>query len=745
MIDTWFKEDLQGIYDQHSVAVLVDESGDAEFLLKSLDKRVALHRAQGELEELHIKYLIEKSQPSDQKFLIYVCTPKDGLKFIREYCETDGCLEISHLQNYIKDKVHQTLNLNLNLPAEELISAAKVSVGKDRTYWMDLCHKGATEIFDLGRELLPFLHDPKAYAKERFDDKLYETFARKISELLEQEYIKKPPATLAGEVVKRMLDGLANGKADKTLEEIYQSWQDSMTYKSSLDGYLKKYKLPSDLELWKVSPHHPFRQVDEKWLEEVGKPLPAQSISKEALDAIRGRNKSRQARSIGVKYWADVLVLLEYEPKDILGLNSLAECVEYYQKRFHKLDTAIRNLYAEFLNKKNLIEPLQELYKQHASVFLDQWFKHWAEYEEGQTGTLQKIIDDNKGKKIAVIVGDGVAYEIAQLIAQEVGGGSPLTKGVILADIPSETENNMSRIFMDNGIVEGVHSKREKYLAEQNPNLDIDFMRLDEVSEEARPGQVLVCASKDIDDMGEKLQQKALKYFPETIEFIAEKISVLLEGGYAKVYLIADHGFVLTGILSEADKVTVEVAGDAHKSERYIRTKDLQGEEAGSYIHAERSYKQYKHIYFSRTLNPFKTPGVYGYSHGGASPQEVVTPFFCWEREADPAGSLPLFISNKSDLKQITGELFSIKVEAGEGADDLFSMERKAYLVFFSGGKQVNKSEVFSLKPRESHAKEYTFDGHVEYEAQLLDATTKEQLDRVVIKKSSDRDLGGLL
>ena len=43
MIDTWFKEDLQGIYDQHSVAVLVDESGDAEFLLKSLEKAKTSH------------------------------------------------------------------------------------------------------------------------------------------------------------------------------------------------------------------------------------------------------------------------------------------------------------------------------------------------------------------------------------------------------------------------------------------------------------------------------------------------------------------------------------------------------------------------------------------------------------------------------------------------------------------------------------------------------------------------------
>ena len=76
---------------------------------------------------------------------------------------------------------------------------------------------------------------------------------------------------------------------------------------------------------------------------------------------------------------------------------------------------------------------------------------------------------------------------------------------------------------------------------------------------------------------------------------------------------------------------------------------------------------------------------------------------------------------------------------------DLFSMERKAYLVFFADGKPANKSDVFAIKPKESLAKEYTFDGHVEYEVQLLDATTKEQLDRVVIKKSLDRDLGGLL
>ena len=98
------------------------------------------------------------------------------MKFIREYCETDGCIEIRYLQNYIKEKVHLTLNLNINLSREELISAAKVSVGKDRTYWLDISQKGAGEIFDLETVLLSFLDDPKKYAVERFDEQLREAF-----------------------------------------------------------------------------------------------------------------------------------------------------------------------------------------------------------------------------------------------------------------------------------------------------------------------------------------------------------------------------------------------------------------------------------------------------------------------------------------------------------------------------------------------------------------------------------------
>ena len=595
MIDIWFKKDLELIFEKHPVAVFVDESGDAEFLLHTVENEYTLHIAHSEIEELHVKYLIEREQPSSKKYLIYTHMAKDGLKFVREYCETNGCLDIRYLQNYIKDKVHQTLNLNINLPKEELIVAAKVSVGKDQTYWMDLSHKGATEIFDLEKELLPFVHDPKTYSKEKYDSQLRETFYRKVNDLLKQEYISKPAQTLAGEVVRALLDGLAYNKCPPILEAVYHNWLDSVSYQESFSRYLEGYTLPSDIDIWSVHPSHPFRSLDEQWLKIIGENIGNKDDLPNYLSMISQRIQSKQAKAQGIIFWEDVRTLLEFDPKDIAYLSSFPECVEFYTKHFYKLDTAIRNLYTEFLNKRDLLEPFQEHYKQIASIFLDTWFKHFDGYQEGQTGTLQRIIDENS-MKTAVIVGDGVAYEIACQIAAKVNSSFKLTNNSIIADIPSSTENNMSRIYMANGDTEKIQSSREKHLSEQNPDISFDFVKLDEVTEDVKSGQFLICSYKDIDNMGEKLQQKALKYFSETVDFFAEKITLLLTSGYSKVYMITDHGFVLTGLLSGSDKISVSLDGPSEKAERYIRTANQQTSLINGYVEAKKCYENYNYL-----------------------------------------------------------------------------------------------------------------------------------------------------
>jgi hypothetical protein len=740
MIDTWLKDDLKLIFEKHPVAVFIDESGDAGFLLRSVENEYTIHTAHSEIEELHVKYLIEREQPSSKKYVIYTRTAKDGLKFVREYCETNGCLEIRHLQKYIKDKVHQTLSLNINLLKEELIAAAKISVGKDRTYWMDLSHKGATEIFDLKKELLPFIHDPAAYSTEKYDAQLRETFYRKVNDLLKQEYIPKPAQTLAGEVVKAMLNGLAYGECLPILEAVYCNWLDSVRYQDSISGYLSRYTLPSDMDIWAVHSSHPFRPVDEQWLKAIGENIGSKEFLSNYQDRISQRNQSKQAQALGITFWADVMALLEFDPKDIAYLSSFSECVEFYTKHFYKLDTAIRNLYNGFLNKRDLLEPFQEHYKQIVSIFLDKWFRYFDGYKEGQTGILQRIIDENS-MKTAVIVGDGVAYEIACQVAVKVGSRFKLTKSSIMADIPSETENNMSRIYMDNGATEKIQSNRDKYLRDQNPETSIDFIKLDEVNEETRQSQFLICTYKDIDDIGEKLQHKALKYFPETVNYFAEKIFLLFSSGYSKVYLITDHGFVLTGLLSESDKISISLDGPSEKAERYIRTEEEQSNLKDKFIVKE---EERQYCYFSKTINPFKTPGVYGFSHGGVSPQEIITPYFYWERSSGPHQALAVTIENKDDLKSVTGELFQLRIKSDKDAGNLFSMERKVYLVFFSNKKQINKSNVFTIRRDQIITKEYTLDGNTEIDVQLLDAKTKEQLDRVIIIQNKDRELGGL-
>ncbi len=727
-----------------SVTVFIDESGDAEFLLKTVEGDYTILLANSEVEELHVKYLVEKNRSNHEQFLIYTRSKKDDLKFIREYCETNGCLEIRFLHNYIKGKVHQTLNLNINLSPEDLLSAAKVSVDKDKTYWMDLIHKGPVEIFDLKKELLPFVHDPQLYSMKKYDAQLRQTFYNKVNELLGQEYFSKPPETLAREVVNCILDGLIADTCHPDLEAVYHNWLDSVSYKDSFKGYLGQYKLPEGVDIWGVNLNHPFRQIDEAWLKEIGQHVTANGDWHRFLEKMKRRDQSRQAQAMGITFWKDVVTLLEFDPADINYLNSFAECVEFYTHHFYRLDSAIRNLYTRFLYNNDLLEPFQELYRQLVSVFLDKWFKQFNGYQENQTGIIQRIID-NHPVKTAIIVGDGVAYEVACQIAEKVDKKFKLTKEVILADIPTETENNMSRVYMDNGKTEKVHANREKYLVAQNPDTTIDFVKLDDIGDEAGAGQFLVCTYKDIDSMGEKLQQKALKYFPETIDFFAGKVDRLISGGYAKVFLISDHGFVMTGMLSEADKISIAPDGVNEKTERYLRTTEKQMQLGSHYIEIKKSHGPFGYLYFSKNMSPFKTPGLYGFAHGGICPQEMITPFFCWERSGSSVPALVVGIHNKDDLKNVTGEVFQIKISSKKGSDDLFTMERKIYLVFFSNKKQINKSDVFTIQQDQVITKEYTFDGRKEIEVQLLDAKSKEQLDHATVKQNKARDLGGLV
>ena len=605
-----------------------------------------------------------------------------------------------------------------------------------------MCHKGAVGIFNIEKELLPFLDDPKKFV-QKYNDQVVGTFFKKVSEHLSQDYIEKPPETLALEVVKAMFDGLIYNNSDSILENVYWNWVDSVTYRSSLSEYLNKYKIPKNMDIWGVSTAHPFQEIDECWLKEIGDNLYDKEKLPKYLAKINERSQNKQAETLGITFWNDIRELLGFDSKDISYLTSINECVEFYVKHFYKLDSAIRNLYMNFLNNKGLLEPFQEYYKDLAGIFLDKWFKCFDEYKTNQTGLLQRIINENNCKT-AIIVGDGISYEISQNIIKNVSKKYSVIKDIVLADIPSETENNMSSIYMGNGVIEKIQSKREKYLQDTNQDKTIGFVSLNKVNDDIEQYQYLICAYNVIDAMGEQLQHHALQHFDKIERECAEKIEFLLRNGYKKVYLVADHGFVLTGILNEADKISVEFTGKVQKNERYIRTVEPQQVSNDKVFEVEQTYDDFKYLYFSNTLNPFKTPGVYGYSHGGLSPQELITPHISWESIKEDSNILDVTIDNKSDLQNVTGEIFQIRLKAAASEVDLFSSERKVYLVFFSKGKQITKSDIMTMTNNQEICKDYAFDGNEMMEVQLLEAESKEQLDKATVIKDKSRDLGGL-
>jgi hypothetical protein len=739
MIDKWFAEDIEKILKEKDRIVISSGGENAQFLESLIPNQYPVLKTKNEIDELKTKYIIEKDFP-DKKVIIFTSKPRDNLKFIREYCETCGCIEIKYLHNYVKEKVHSKLGLNLQLAADEIVTAAKISVGKSVDYWIDIVHKGGERIFDIGNEILPFLHDPEGYCK-KLDKQVKKEFFTRLNQWLERENIKQPPATLAKATAKKILGSLVSDKGQKRFKEVYKSWADSKKYEKSLKEYVKEETIPFDIDIWAVDISHPFVEIDKSWLIEIVKNLDNKPFLKEKIELIKKRAADTTGQKLSKTLWHDVLCVLTFDTSQINVLNTFQDTVRFYTDTFYNLDAAVRRLYSEFITENEIIQPFQEYYNRILVQFLDKWFVCFKNYNENQTGILDELITSQP--KCAVIVGDGVSYDIARDVSEKIKGRYKVDNGYRLADFPSTTENNMTRIYMGSAKIEPVQKKREKYLVQKYGDA-IRFAKLEEVTYTSEPSQFLICTYKDIDYIAEKIQQGALKYISKMVDELAEKIDQLMKCGYQKVYLTSDHGFVLTGKLAESDKVEFDFKGDIEKNERYVRTAEKQNTSVWL-VEIDQKSDGYDYVYFHKSNKPFKTKGLYGYSHGGISPQELVVPFICIERKGAEIKKLDVVIANKEDLKEMVGDIFEISLKAGISKEGLFSIQRKVEILFMASGKQVNKSDIITLKPQELVKKEYSFDGRNELDAIVIDAETKETIDRATIKQKTIRDTGGLL
>jgi hypothetical protein len=129
----------------------------------------------------------------------------------------------------------------------------------------------------------------------------------------------------------------------------------------------------------------------------------------------------------------------------------------------------------------------------------------------------------------------------------------------------------------------------------------------------------------------------------------------------------------------------------------------------------------------------------------GFTPQEIIIPNFVFSKESAVTKGLEVNILNKRELSEVTGELFGLKIQATAKADDLFSASRKIQVLLYAENVAYSSSNIITVQPGANQSFDFSFGGHSEIIAVVVDANNQEQIDSVKIKKSNARDLGGLI
>ena len=731
MIDKWFVNDINEVLGQQGRVVVADAKGEGKFLLDFLPQTVVLLEVgDTELDEIKAKYEAE-AHHAGESVAFYLHRPKDSLTFLLEYAEIQGCIVLDDMESYIRKHLFADIHLNTELSKQELILAAKLSRGKDQNWWKAVCMR-AIQPLDRDQLVLDLLVSPRQVAED-MDKEVWQIFCQEVYALMGKPQTQQPAEVMAGAVMDTIFDGLLHNNISAPLLAIYNRCVSSHAMDEKMADYIRGFALPKDADPLAAHPDYPFWALDESLMRRMSHAIENGEFLANYVHFIEERIQGKLASTYKASWLADIKTVVEYQNEKLYQVSSLDDFAVYYRDHFAPLDTAIRHLYAAWLHEEKVLRPFQFLYEQQEKELLDKWFALTADYQPTQRNLLKEKFSGNG--RSAILVCDGLRLEMAESIYQH--AKSKKKNDYAFAMLPSVTENGMSALFGCDG-VEDLAQKRYAHLLAEDSEAEVILAEKQNSSITARH---LILMFGDIDIVGEKKQMAALKDINGYEKEIAEKIETLLDMGYNKVYVTADHGFVITGILDEADKIPVP-NGDIKKLEERFCLVNARLQDSKGLVEREDDFCDSAYQYYAKSDKPFKTKGVYGYSHGGFTPQECIIPIYEFSQDA-AAEALHVSITNKKDLQAVAGQYFKLKLQA-ESSTDVFKQERRMEIHFFEGSKELSIQIVTIKQGQLLDNNEFVMPASGKAKVVLVDASTKEQIDYCEVKGSSARDLDDL-
>lgn len=731
MISKWFNEDIQSILSKHRYIVVTDARGEGEYLMKYLPENIKLLIVKDEWGEIEAKYMAE-SEYANEKVVFYVRKKANNLTYLQEYVQTAGLLVLDDMDNYIRRKIFEATGKNTIIAKDKLLLAAKLSETKNVKWWQSIA-EGILEPLNVEDYLTSFLDNPNK-TKEGMDETVWQVFRQEVYQAIGLTATDQPAETMAQDVVNKMFTSLIDNTIEGLLLETYYHWTDSTEKSGSLRRYIEYFTLSADTDPLHTHPDHPFAELDRRLMKMLSDAIKYGKDQASIINYISARTKSPKAKSFKPSWLPSVLTCATFKAEGLSKIGSYEQAAEYYRKHFCELDTAMRKIYVSWLNEEPTLRPLQEQYTLHNQELLNKWYAIDEPYVPNQQGIIAKAFEGSK--RTAVIVCDGLRLEIAEAIVNGITDKNvKITRDMAFSVLPSVTENGMSALFGCQSVTNNVQTR----LAELKKTVeDVEMIQLDDLNDGVT-AKHLVLNYGDIDQVGEKKQLRGLKDIDNYENELREKIGMLWRLGYEKVVLTTDHGFVLTGILDEADKEPKPDGEVLKIDERYVLTEHpLQ---TSRLIEREGKYMNSNYQYYATTDKPFVSTGAYGYSHGGFTPQECVIPAYELSIKGGDI-ALNVQIANKEELKEVTGNYFTVKLKADGSETDLFTHERKIKLMLFAG-TSVKNSAIYTLKAGEIQNPEFELNDGID-KVVITDKESGAQIDSCVISKNTARDIDDL-
>ncbi len=464
-----------------------------------------------------------------------------------------------------------------------------------------------------------------------------------------------------------------------------------------------------------------FRRVDQKILSDLVRLVGERLITAgESTKLIRQRRIGHWYRNFQHEYEAVELAgrLIELI-SDVcnLQMQSPEEGFSRYTESWYQVD----QLYRQFCfnlrrsTHNSLLQPLSEKVEQlYSNKFLlplgDRWQAVVDQQETWSTGGLlpqrgfyeQFVLPFlSQGKKVCVIISDGLRYEIAHELASTIRQEDRYSAEVkaMVTGLPSYTQLGMAALLPNqelkisdvskgevqvDGKPSGGLENRRKILvsavtaAEKNWKADargateILDMHKDAVRELFRDNNVIYIYQDIIDSTAHstKSEDRAFEAVQEAMDELVKLVKKLTSANASNLLVTADHGFIFQNGVQESDFVSSEAneAESEYRDRRFLLGTNMPKRDGLRHYRAEQvGLAGSAEMLIPKSINRLRLSGsCFRYVHGGASLQEVVVPVISINK------------SRQSDVAQVDVELIRGSVSTistGQLAIQLYQMQ----------------------------------------------------------------------